>query len=311
MLPTPSTPHLAHYNTIYEPAEDSFLLLDTLSAPTEIAWLHSRFSSHTHSPTPLVVEVGTGSGVVIAFLTAHARRIFGSRVVSVGVDVNADACRATGETVERALREGAMGGEAAEGGCEGRGKDDGEGADERDGEEKEKGRQGPAVYLGGVCGDLTTSIRPGTVDVLVFNPPYVPTESVPELPTPLLPPPPPLPQSPPHPASAAPSSRAAKEAHFTRSSHLLSLSYAGGAKGREVTDRFLAQVPAILSERGVCYVLLCQANGVEEVRGVVGDWQKGKGKREGMWRTEIVGRSGRTAGWERLEVLRIWKGKDR
>jgi release factor glutamine methyltransferase len=75
MLPTPSTSHISFFNTIYEPAEDSFLLLDTLSNETESAWLKDRFPQQTSSP--LVIEIGTGSGVVIAFLAANARAILG------------------------------------------------------------------------------------------------------------------------------------------------------------------------------------------------------------------------------------------
>ena len=42
MLPTPSTSHV-NYNRIYEPAEDSFLLLDTLASPSETTFLRIRF----------------------------------------------------------------------------------------------------------------------------------------------------------------------------------------------------------------------------------------------------------------------------
>ena len=104
MLPTPSTSHVS-FSTIYEPAEDSFLLLDTLSNSTEKTWLASRFSPGAHFPIPLVLEVGTGSGVVIAFLAANARDIFGRDVLAMGVDANEDACGATAVTVRRAMGE--------------------------------------------------------------------------------------------------------------------------------------------------------------------------------------------------------------
>ena len=72
MLPTPSTSHV-NYDQIYEPSEDSYLLLDTLSSPVEVDFLCPRFPPG--SPSPLVLEVGTGSGVVIAFVLANAERI--------------------------------------------------------------------------------------------------------------------------------------------------------------------------------------------------------------------------------------------
>ncbi|KAL3964143.1 hypothetical protein ACCO45_001147 [Purpureocillium lilacinum] len=98
MLPTPDTSHVP-YERVYEPAEDSFLLLDTLSSDSERAFLRDEFS-HT---TPLVVELGTGSGVVLAFVHAHAETLFGTRrVLTAGVDMNAYACRATVATARRA-----------------------------------------------------------------------------------------------------------------------------------------------------------------------------------------------------------------
>lgn len=251
MLPTPSTSHVS-FTTIYEPAEDSFLLLDTLSSNSETTWLKSRLSSsgrhHKHQQTPLVVEVGAGSGVVIAFLTAHASRIFGTAILALGLDVNRDACMATAVTVEKASAAAVP-------------HDDPQ-----------------SIYLSSICGDLVQCILPHSVDVLVFNPPYVPTESLP----------------------AVPGTGAEVEDDFERASHLLSLAYAGGRRGMETTDRLLEMLPAILSERGVGYVLLCRQNGPEEVKERIRGWDTG-------WHAETVGSSGMKAGWEKLQVIRIWR----
>ncbi|EFY85828.1 hypothetical protein MAC_08140 [Metarhizium acridum CQMa 102] len=136
MLPTPDTSHVP-YSRVYEPAEDSFLLLDTLSSPSETAFLQTAFPSS--SPAPLVVEIGTGSGIVVAFLNAHARTLFGHRhLLTCGADMNAFACRATVQTVLTAA--------AANAGSHG-------------------------MYLGSWTGDLAGALRPREVDVLVFNPP--------------------------------------------------------------------------------------------------------------------------------------------
>ena len=99
MLPTPSTSHVC-FDSVYEPAEDSFLFLDTLSSKSEVDFLHQRFSPVNE--VPLVLEVGPGSGVIIAFLTAHAQTIFGRDVLSLAVDANEEACIATAETVCKA-----------------------------------------------------------------------------------------------------------------------------------------------------------------------------------------------------------------
>ncbi|KAK0751704.1 hypothetical protein B0T18DRAFT_435983 [Schizothecium vesticola] len=254
MLPTPDTSHVP-YSRVYEPAEDSFLLLDTLSSPAESTFLTSRFAT---GPSPLIVELGPGSGVVLAFLTAHALPILGTRApLALGIDVNRFACAATATTVIKAVA--------------------GAGATS-------------ASFLDVVQGDLVSPLRTraatggepaeGMVDVLVFNPPYVPTEELP---------------GPPGPASAG---VVGGKTTYEEDSHLLELSYAGGRDGMETTERVLAALPGTLARRGVAYVLLCAGNRPEEVKARV----RGEG-----WRAETVGTSGRTAGWERLQVVRIWR----
>ncbi|KFY82503.1 hypothetical protein V498_08568, partial [Pseudogymnoascus sp. VKM F-4517 (FW-2822)] len=152
MLDTPTTDHVP-FTHVYEPAEDSYLLLDTFSSPPLTTLFRSLFPLSAASPSPLILEIGTGSGVVLAFLTAHAETIFGrTDVLAWGVDINEHACRATGETVGVAVREVGEGG----GG-------------------------GSGMYIGNCVGDLTAAVKTGSVDVLVFNPPYVPTEDVPVL----------------------------------------------------------------------------------------------------------------------------------
>ncbi|KFY31574.1 hypothetical protein V494_07941, partial [Pseudogymnoascus sp. VKM F-4513 (FW-928)] len=175
MLPTPTTTHVP-FTHIYEPAEDSYLLLDTFSSSRVTTLFRSLFplsssptSTTPSSPSPLILEIGTGSGVVLAFLTAHAEFIFGrSDILAWGVDINEHACRATRETVGVALREA---GEAAAAAAAG-----GEGA-----EGKKEKWAGGGTYIGNSLGDLTSAVKTGSIDVLVFNPPYVPTPDVPHL----------------------------------------------------------------------------------------------------------------------------------
>lgn len=239
MLPTPDTSHVS-FDTIYEPAEDSFLLLDTLSAESETAWLFERFRHRV----PCLIEVGPGSGVVIAFLTANARRIFGQPVISLGIDVNVNACKAASQTAAKAIRD--------------------QGSD--------------SCYLGSLCSDLFASLQPNSADVVVFNPPYVPSEELPALP---------------HIVSHVDS--------FERDSHLLALSYAGGEEGMETTNRFIAGLPNVLSPVGIAYLLLCAQNKPDEVKRRIEQLPRGP------WLTETVGRSGKKAGWEKLQIVRIWR----
>ncbi|MCJ1248495.1 S-adenosylmethionine-dependent methyltransferase [Trapelia coarctata] len=265
MLPTPSTSHI-NTDRIYEPAEDSYLLLDTLSSVSEIAFLKRRFNplpTSTPSPSPppfrptgppfpptqpsiapLVLEIGPGSGVVLAFLTAHAETLFGCNVLTLGVDINRYACAATTQTVREAC------------------------ADQT---------SGSGSFIGALLGDLSSPLRAGEVDMLVFNPPYVPTSSVPEL--------------------------GVQDTAETKTAEerLLELSWAGGKDGMEVSDRLLDQLPQLLSkQRGVAYILLCQQNRPNEVLERIRAWGAG-------WAVDVVGRSGRMGGWEKLQVLRIWR----
>lgn len=314
MLPTPSTSHVS-YDIIYEPAEDSYLFLDTLSSASETAWLRSRFnpdpistqrpttSTPTPTPTPLIVELGPGSGVIIAFLTAHARTIFGRDILSLSADVNPYACRATRTTVEKALHETRAERQKEETQTAIPTTSNSESNDSHSLNTNTHTDQSPSsIYLASLNGDLATPLRPGQVDVLLFNPPYVPTDSVPELEvrrnqT--------SPQAGMNGTSQASSSHASTALTFEESSHLLALSYAGGVDGMQVTARVLEDIPRILSPRGVAYILFCRGNNPEEVK----RWIRGRADHDGggKWSAETVGTSGKTAGWEKLEIVRIWR----
>ncbi|OCL01685.1 methyltransferase [Glonium stellatum] len=263
MLPTPSTSHVS-FNNVYEPAEDSFLLLDTLSSSTESNFLRTRFSnSHTgqnestehNLGAPLILEVGTGSGVVLAFATANAIAIFGrSDLLTLGTDINSFACQASTKTVQTAITEPLA-------------------------------HLGHGKFLDIVNADLTTPIRSGSVDVLIFNPPYVPTSELPDLTL--------------HDTFNTISLETSSTT-FEQDSHLLALSYAGGVDGMEITNRLLEQLRGILHpERGVAYILLCAQNKPNEVKERIKNWGQ-------PWAVETVGYSGKKGGWERLQILRIW-----
>ena len=85
----PDLSHLssADYEHVYEPAEDSYLMMDALH--TDRPFLLSRF---TH---PVCVEVGSGSGVLLAYLS----RLLGGLGVYWATDVNPRAVDATRRTM--------------------------------------------------------------------------------------------------------------------------------------------------------------------------------------------------------------------
>ncbi|KAI9722622.1 MAG: hypothetical protein M1812_001553 [Candelaria pacifica] len=279
MLPTPSTSHIA-FDSIYEPAEDSYLLLDTLSSAAEILFLKDRFGllkesaegpfkPFNNQPSPLIAEIGTGSGVILAFLNANATAIFGrDDVLTLGTDVNSSACEATARTVRLAV------GDAS---CK-----------QRSLSIFSTGSVGACgVFSDALLADLSTPIRDGMIDVLVFNPPYVPTSHLPKLPQ--------------FEWASNTSADGGVIGSFEQESHLLSLSYAGGVDGMETTNRLLTQLPNVLHKyRGVAYLLLCAQNKPEDVKARVRGWGSG-------WAVETVSSSGKKGGWEKLQVIRIWR----
>ncbi|KAL8699641.1 MAG: hypothetical protein Q9201_005895, partial [Fulgogasparrea decipioides] len=257
MLPTPSTSHV-DTDRIYEPAEDSFLFLDTLSSAAQISFFKARFGlgrdHDSQNSSPLIVEIGIGSGVILAFVTAHVKTLFGrSDILSLGVDINHYACRASAQTVISACQ-------------------DTSGAD---------------LFLTSLEGDLASALRPGSVDVLIFNPPYVPTSEVPQLVNTAT-----------SPAKEDDLNEGMEKA-LDKNSQMLSLSYAGGIDGMEVTNRLLDQLPSVLNaERGVAYILLCKQNKPAAVAERIQRWGA-------EWKADVVGWSGKQGGWEKLQVLRI------
>lgn len=273
MLPTPSTAHIS-FDSIYEPAEDSFLLIDCIASEEEKAFLKSRFKSSSWTaisdPCPVLIEIGAGSGVVVAFATANAEVIFGrSDFISLGTDVNGLACRAAQETATRAVTERHP---QAEVNTESR--------------NHIAQLSSSSIFLDCLMADLCSPLRSAMVDVLLFNPPYVPT---PHLPLPHF--------------NMEYHASQGRERTFEENSHLLELSYAGGHHGMEVTNRVLDQLPYLLNpERGVAYILLCAQNQPELVKERVRGWG-------GSWQADTAASSGRHGGWEKLQVIRIWRAQ--
>ncbi|KPV73919.1 uncharacterized protein RHOBADRAFT_16454 [Rhodotorula graminis WP1] len=86
MIPTPTTSHLsaADFESVYEPAEDTFILLDALEQDAELL-----------KGSRLVLEIGSGSGCVSAFLGAICGP---SSALYLCTDLNPHAARCTALT---------------------------------------------------------------------------------------------------------------------------------------------------------------------------------------------------------------------
>ncbi|QHS72350.1 S-adenosylmethionine-dependent methyltransferase [Saccharomyces paradoxus] len=216
MLPTPYVK--CDYHKVYEPAEDSFLILDCLEKEHE--FLKQRFSNSL----AIVCEIGSGSGIVTTFLMQN-KIIPQENSIHLAVDINPWALEATLDTAKLNS-------------CKNN-------------------------FLEVIQTDLNSSIRNNQVDVLIFNPPYVPAESVPDVP------------------------ESREEAD-----QWLDLALLGGKDGMAITDKLLQQLEQILSPDGVAYILFCARNKPKEVIQTFLNSYR--------WNVKLV--ETRKAGWEVLSV---------
>lgn len=184
-MDTPLLNHLTKedYNHVYEPAEDSFLLLDALE--DDLEELKRR--------NPLIgVELGSGSGINITALSKALPNSF-----CIAIDINPFACRATLRTATA-----------------------------------------NSTTLDCLNMDLFTNLRPGTIDLLIFNPPYVPTETL------------------------------GDEQTFQENAQLdveLIKSWSGGPSGCDVIYRLIDVVYDKLAQGSLFYLLLLKENNPEEI----------------------------------------------
>ena len=184
VITTPDLSHLSSsdYENVYEPAEDSFLLLDSLES--ELATIRSIHPS-------ICLEIGSGSGIV---LTGLAKALGSHNCLYFSTDINPLAAKVT----QRTARQNKV--------------------------------TGLEVINCNLVDPLLSRLE-NKVDVLVFNPPYVPTVD--------------------------------DELDPTGSS--IALAWAGGARGRSVMDRLFPLVPQIMSPAGLFYLLILKENDEEDI----------------------------------------------
>uniref|UniRef100_A0A0K8TJA0 Methyltransferase HEMK2 n=1 Tax=Lygus hesperus TaxID=30085 RepID=A0A0K8TJA0_LYGHE len=172
-LPTPS--YRLESEQVYDPSEDTFLLLDALENDLPIL----------KSVKPaLVLEIGPGSGVVITALSLALRRTS----FFMAVDINHFACSTTAQTADK---------------------------------------NGSKVDV--LCGDLVSPLRLGNlIDLLVFNPPYVPSNEGEE-------------------------------------TELIDKAWAGSDLGRFSTDKLFPMLPRLMSSNCLGYIVVIEENRPEEM----------------------------------------------
>ncbi|XP_012266535.2 methyltransferase N6AMT1 [Athalia rosae] len=172
--------------TVYEPSEDSFLLIDALELDLE----------NLKSKKPgLCLEIGSGSGVVITALAKALGHFFASFFMAI--DINPNACKIT----------------------------------------KRIGRDN-FVDINVVQMDLVNLLNKTNIfDIVIFNPPYVVTESLEVL-----------------------------------DERLISKTWAGGHDGREVMDRLFAHIPNMLSPNGIFYLVTIKENNPTSIINMFNHW---------------------------------------
>ncbi|KAG8229844.1 hypothetical protein J437_LFUL009119 [Ladona fulva] len=164
---------LQNTQQVYEPAEDTFLMMDALEQDFGLI--------KTCRPS-LIVEVCAGTGIIG---TALSKALCLSPGFFIATDINDLACKASHDTFL----------------CNG------------------------VNTCEVICADLLTFLASGVVDVLICNPPYVPTTE-----------------------------------EELNSSVKLTRSWAGGENGRKVMDRLFKDVPRLLSQEGIFYLLVVKEN---------------------------------------------------
>lgn len=180
-LPKCKLPDLSHlsssdYQNVYEPSDDTFLLVDALAAEAT----HAAETAEARQPL-LCVEVGSGSGTVVTHLGLLSRQAsegsFRRSVALMATDLNPLAAAATAVTAAA---------------------------------------NGVTVHV--IQMDLLSAMRPGCIDMIVFNPPYVPTSE--------------------------------EECLEGAAARDISAAWAGGPRGRLILDRLLPELPSLLSPTG-------------------------------------------------------------
>lgn len=200
-METPTYSHLSSkdYDHIYEPSEDTFLLIDALEL--ELSFLHKI--------KPLItLEIGTGSGIVISalaqYLTHQSHGFY-------AIDINKFACDAAKRT-----------------------------------------SHANNTNVEVINMDLLTSFKSKSIDLLIFNPPYVPTLPD-ECEIDVL-------------EQNKFYDKEAEESYLKANDEkMLIKSWAGGIDGCEVINRLIPKLDDILAPDGIFYLLLIKDNNPEKI----------------------------------------------
>jgi len=231
---------LTSYNSsVYEPSEDSFALVDAMAASIDVI---------TEPPPLMCLEVGCGSGYVICSLALMLAQA-GCHPQCFATDLSTAAVTACAETLQahhvrpclpRNNGASMQSQQCRQGNWSGG--DSGRSASAHSGWYGMRYPVHPQIAQVDVLRmDLLSALLPrmrGKVDILAFNPPYVPTpdEEVPR-----------------------------SQWEYDRSGCGVNAAWAGGDKGRLVIDRLLPMVGDLLSPSGHFFMVTVLENDPEEI----------------------------------------------
>lgn len=184
MFETPELSKDIDYNYVYDPSEDTFLLMDCLEKDYTENFIQKHSGNETKAT--LSLEIGSGSGMISSFI--YSNKIFGKNNIHISSDINHLALGETLKTVKLNSK-------------------------------KEKLSQYECLLT-----SLFDGFRDQVIDFFVFNPPYVPSEKLPE------------------------------------EDDLLNLALEGGLDGMEVTSILLDSIASKMSPQGIGYILFCAQN---------------------------------------------------
>lgn len=194
MIPTPDVGHvtrLPYLHHVYEPAEDTFALLDALEQDAD--------QIRNQDPR-LIVEIGCGSGCVSAFMAnlLKSQTRGDSSAAFLCTDINPLALDATLETAQRNEMSNVL-----------------------------------SVLQMNALDGLMQRCK-SNIDVLLFNPPYVPTFE--------------------------------EEEQMAQMKASIEGSWAGGSLGRRLLDELLPQLPHLLAPNGgILYFVAIKQNQPEQL----------------------------------------------
>lgn len=236
MLPTPIIPN-PDYNLVYEPAEDSFLFLDLFEQ------LHNEkyfLKIPNGNSFKTVLELGTGTGIISTFISIN--NII-PNAFHLASDINLNALKTTIKTYKRNYN--------------------------NNNDKHEKHDKHDNTFDVIRC-NLTDSIRSNQIDILLFNPPYVPSEEIPLIPS----------------------------INDDKNDNWLDLALVGGKDGMIITDKILNSLNNILSINGEAYILFCARNNHPTV---ISNFLK----KYPNFKIDCV--ISRKCGWEELAIYRFIK----